>query len=82
MAKGSCILYSELDVEDNPVNCLYLIKGECRAQPFVNKEEGYYKPDQHDQQVYCKNGRDMQACPRLVAYQTHLKAIGLEKKAT
>jgi hypothetical protein len=24
----------------------------------------------------------MQACPRLVAYQTHLKAIGLEKKAT
>jgi len=83
MAKGSCILYSEMDVSDDTVNCVYLVKDECRAQPILDKEEGYYKPIERDRERFC-SGRviNFRACPRFQAYQDHLRAIGLEKKAT
>jgi hypothetical protein len=82
MAKASCILYSEMDVSDDPVNCVYFIGGECRAQPVLGKEEGYYKPNEEDKTNFCSNSRMMRTCPRAGLYHEHLRAIGLEKKAT
>ena len=79
--KTSYALYSEMDVSDDPVNCVYLFKDECRAQPFVDKEEGYYKPIDEDRKRFCSmRASNFRGCPRFQAYQDHLRAIGLEKK--
>jgi len=75
----SFILYSRLDVEDNPVNCVYLFGDECRAQPLLDKQAGYYKPTEEDKTNFCRNTRMMRTCPRAGLYHEHLRAIGLEK---
>ena len=82
MTKGSCILYAEVEVGDGLVDCVYLFKDECRAQPILDKGVGYYKPTEEDRRIYCTNHRRMRGCPRLQSYETYLKAKGLEKKAT
>lgn len=79
MTGRSFILYSRVEVGEDPVDCVYLFKDGCRAQPILDKEAGYYKPTEEDQRMYCRNHRQMRTCPRLQTYEIHLKAIGLEK---
>ena len=84
MTGNSFILYSELLTSDELVNCIYFASNECRAQPFVQVTQGqrdYYKPTEEEQKDYCGERASFRNCSRLVAYQDHLKAIGLEKKA-
>jgi len=81
--KESFILYSVIDVGDNPVDCVYLDKDDCRAVPYLPKYKEYYKPTEEEQKEFCKNPdnpRNFLACSRLQAYQNHLKAIGVEKE--
>ena len=83
MTKNSFILYSELLTGDHLVGCIYFASNECRAQPFVQVAQGerdYYKPTEQDQKEHCRSGGSFRRCPRLLAYQDHLKAIGLEKE--
>ncbi|MCJ7456095.1 hypothetical protein MUP07_05035 [Candidatus Bathyarchaeota archaeon] len=82
--KNSFILYSRVEVGEDLVDCVYLFKDGCRAQPILDKEAGYYKPTEEDQKIFCRNQRRMRTCPRLQTYEIYLKAIGLEKpeKAT
>jgi len=78
--KRSYILYSKIDVGENPVQCIYFLTDVCMAQPFAPGEKGgFYEPTEDDQTRYCKNPGNFPACARLLAYQGHLKAIGLEK---
>ena len=79
MRKNCFILYSEVELGDDLVDCIYLFKDECRAQPIVDKKEGYYKPTEEDQKNFCRNTRLMRTCPRAGLYHEHLRAIGLEK---
>ena len=78
----SFVLYTILEVEGKLVDCIYFANSECRAQPVVHGVSApgeFYKPNEQDQKEYCKNGANFQYCPRFIAYQAHLKAIGLEK---
>lgn len=80
----SFLVYNIIEVEGEPVDCIYLTKGECRAQPFARVGFGrggfaFYTPTETEQVKYCNNGPEFKACPRFVAYQDHLKAIGLVK---
>jgi hypothetical protein len=78
MRKKSFILYSEVELGDDLVDCIYLFKDECRAQPIVDKKEGYYKPTGEDKAHFCSmKAMDFRSCPRFQAYQDHLRAIGL-----
>ena len=84
MMKNSFILYSEVVIEDNPVDCIYFINGQCWAQPFATRTHTgpdieFYKPTDEDQKNYCKEIRNFQTCPRFLAYQGHLRAMGLKK---
>ena len=81
--KKSFILYSEVDVEGELLECVYLVSDECRAQPLTSKIEGeipYYKPSQEDLKIYCKDARNFRACPKYIGYQDDLKARGLEQE--
>jgi len=64
--------------EANLVDCIYFIGGECRAQLNTDKVGKCYTPTEEDQKNYCKD-EDFGGCPRFRAYQTHLRAIGLQK---
>jgi hypothetical protein len=73
------VLYNTIEVDEaSCVECIYFIGGECRAQLNTEKTGKCYAPTEEDQQSYCKD-EDFLDCPRLEAYQTHLKAIGLQK---
>ena len=79
--KRSFILYNEIEVGDDLVDCIYFLKDECWAQPFVSGEKGgYYAPTEEEQKKHCKNEANFHYCPRFTAYQNHLKAIGLKKE--
>jgi hypothetical protein len=58
--------------------CVYFLQERCAAQPLVEKGLLFYKPEEGDKNIYCKTG-DFMRCPRFMAYQAHLKVIGLEK---
>lgn len=80
------IIYNEISVESELVDCIYLNGGECRAQPFIAKMPGrmgeelnFFKPIEDDQNRYCKKTEGFQFCPRFKAYQEHLRAIGFQK---
>jgi len=87
--KKSFILYSEVHVEGDLVNCIYLINGQCWAQPFAahsklaqssaSEKIEFYKPTEEDQKHFCASGIGFQTCPRFQAYQDDLKARGLGK---
>jgi hypothetical protein len=79
--KKSFILYSEIDAGEKPLDCVYLMRGECRAQPFVDSDKEYYKPNDEDRAKFC-NRRYFRGCPRFQAYQTHIAALGLKKLST
>jgi hypothetical protein len=79
VTENSFILYSEVDLEDNPVDCIYLVKDECRAQPFVGPDKEYYKPTSEDQKDFCKNRENVKACPRLQSYRRHLAMFSLRR---
>jgi hypothetical protein len=75
------VVYTELQVEGDLLDCIYFTKGECLAQPFVKlPSKEYYKPNEEDQKSFCKNRDEFRACPRFGAFQEHLRALGLEKK--
>jgi hypothetical protein len=75
----SFVLYNVIDVDEaSPVDCIYFIGGECRAQINTDKTGKCYIPTQQDQKDYCKD-EEFLSCPRFEAYQTHLKTIGLQK---
>ena len=81
----SFVLYTVLEVEGELVNCIYFANNECRAQPVVlgvSAMGEFYKPTEEDQTRFCRNTRSVgfRTCPRLLTYQGHLKAIGLEKE--
>jgi hypothetical protein len=80
MEKNSFILYSRVEVGEDLVDCVYLFKDGCRAQPILDKEAGYYKPTEEDKTRFCSNPRLMRTCPRAGLYHEHLRAIGLEKE--
>ena len=62
------------------MDCIYFLKDECWAQPFVSGEKGgYYEPTEEEQKEYCKSRANFQYCPRFKAYHDHLKAIGLKE---
>jgi len=78
--ENSFILYSEVDIGDDLVDCIYLVKDECRAQPFVAGDRAYYKPTEDEKKGICKEAGQFRMCPRLQAYQAHLRAMGLERE--
>ena len=73
------IIYSEVDVGPDAMDCVYFFEDECRAQPFMDKTEGYYKPTQEDQTGFCRNPdpTGSHTCPRAEAYRIHLRMINL-----
>jgi hypothetical protein len=82
----SFVLYTILEVEGNLVNCVYLINGQCWAQPFATHMHGgpaieLYKPTEDEQKRFCTNtGREgFRICPRAGLYHEYLRAKGLEK---
>jgi hypothetical protein len=79
----SFVLYTVLEVEGELVDCIYFANNECRAQPVVRGVSGvgdFYKPTAEEQKDFCKERSNFRACARLLAYQTHLRALGLEKE--
>ena len=66
------------------MDCIYIVKGECMAQPFTQHSAagslGFYKPNEEDQKTFCKNAEASKTCPRFTAYHEHLKAVGLAKQ--
>ena len=85
MLKNTYILYHEVEVKGEPVDCIYLNGDECRAQPYSQRVKGamegmlFYKPNEEDKKRFCQLASQFKECPRFVAYQNHLRAIGLEK---
>jgi len=83
--KKTYVLYNEVDVEGELVDCIYLNYDECRAQPYIAKKIGrpedmtFYNPSKEDKEKYCQVAGQFKDCPRFVAYQNHLRAIGLQK---
>ena len=76
------ILYAEIHVRGDLVDCIYFIKERCFAQPILvsgDVDAHHYKPNEDDKKAYCNNGEEFKECPRFDAYQDHLKAIGLRK---
>jgi hypothetical protein len=63
------------------MDCIYLVKGECLAQPFVTGDKAYYKPTEEDRKGFCTERTNVRACPRLQTYQAHFRAMGSEKGA-
>jgi hypothetical protein len=79
----SFVLCNMIEVEGDLVNCVYLVDGECRAQPFTKMHgsrgsTGFYKPTEEEQKNYCQ-AYTFNTCPRFKAYQDHLKFAGLQK---
>jgi hypothetical protein len=72
------VLYNQIDVEASPLECIYFIDNECRAQLNTDKAGKCYAPTEEDQTSYCKD-EEFPDCPRFIAYQDHLRAIGLQK---
>ena len=78
----SFVLYTIVSSEENLVNCIYFIYDVCRSQPHIplnDRTDQFYKPTPGEQGDFCKNGPAFEKCPRFVAYQNHLKAVGLAK---
>jgi len=76
----SLVLYHEIDVGRDPVNCIYLIFDDCHAQPFATRTgTGFYSPSEDDKKRFCQVADHFKNCPRFVAYQNHLLAIGMKK---
>jgi hypothetical protein len=76
------VLYTIVSSEEKLVNCIYFIYDVCRSQPHIplnNRIDQFYKPTGPEQGELCKNGPAFEKCPRFVAYQNHLKAVGLAK---
>ena len=77
------ILYNEIEVGEGPVDCIYLVKGECRAQPFARQRRtdstGFYTPTEDEQKKFCVNPSEWTSCPRFQVYREHLRTIGLKK---
>lgn len=71
----SYIFYSERLMSGEPVDCVYLLKGSCRAQPFFFNESDYYKPTEDEKKEFCLNLGRFRQCPRLMAYQAHLQVV-------
>jgi hypothetical protein len=88
LSAKSFVFYTEVGVEGDLVNCIYLINGNCWAQPFAARTSlerqqlaeaiSFYKPTEEDQAAYCAFATFLK-CPRFTAYQDHLKAAGLVK---
>ena len=77
------VLYNEIEVnEDEVVDCIYFVGGDCRAQPFsltvgLGAKGGFYKPTDEEIRKYCK--ADFTECPRYKAYIEYLVAANLQK---
>lgn len=80
------ILYNEIEVEGELVDCIYLNEDECRAQPYVAKriarpeDRTFYKPNEEDKKEFCHQRVEFRSCPRYQAYQSHLRAMGLKEE--
>jgi hypothetical protein len=72
------ILYSEIQLGENQVDCIYFVSGVCMATP-TSVGGDYYKPTEQDQKDWCKNIAKFKTCPRFTGYQEHLRAVGLQK---
>ena len=68
----SYIFYTELTVIGESMQCVYLIKEDCCAQPVITDVMDFYKPTEDEKRDICLRDGNFLACPRLRAYQTHL----------
>jgi hypothetical protein len=62
------------------MDCIYLSRNDCLAQPASALKREHYKPTDEDQKLFCKNGSEFKACPRFTAYQEHVRSFKLFQK--
>jgi hypothetical protein len=75
-ALKSYIFYTELIMSGEPMECIYLLREACHAQPFITHEADFYKPTQDERKEYCLDLSRFNACPRLLQYQIFLANTG------
>jgi hypothetical protein len=78
------ILYREIIVGDDLMECVYFSKDNCMAQPTEMKglpalRVPLYQPSEEDKKEFCQSKDNFLACGRFKGYQQHLKALGLTK---
>jgi hypothetical protein len=86
----SFLFYTEVYVEGDLMNCVYLNNGQCWAQPFAPRttldrqaavdQIELYKPTGDEQTRFCTNTRPagFRTCPRAMLYHDYLRARGLD----
>lgn len=66
------IFHTEVFVTGEPMQCVYLLRESCHAQPFISTQDDYYKPTEDEKKDICQDGNRFRACPRLIQYQDYL----------
>jgi succinylarginine dihydrolase len=69
----SYIFHTELIVTDKPMQCVYLVKEECHAQPFIYNNSDYYKPSEDEIKTFCLESGRFRTCPRLLQFESYLE---------
>jgi hypothetical protein len=83
--KKTFILYREIVVRDDLMECIYFSGGNCLAQPTEMKAHApslrmpLFKPSKDEKKELCLTRGKFLACGRFKGYQQHLKALGLTK---
>jgi len=76
------ILYREIIVGDDWMECVYFSEGHCTAQPAEMKlihHKPFYQPTEEERKALCQTKEDFLRCGRFIGYQQHLRAMGLKK---
>jgi len=76
------ILYREIIVGDDLMECVYFSNGDCMAQPIEIRaidKRASYKPTEEERKALCQTNDAFVRCGRFMGYQQHLRAVGLKK---
>ena len=76
------ILYRDIIVEGELMECVYFSNGDCTAQPVEMKmihRMPFYKPTDEEKKSLCQTKDSFLNCGRFKGYQQHLQAAGLKK---
>lgn len=70
------IFQTEVIVSGEVMQCVYLLRDECHAQPFVSMKLDFFKPSEDDKKSFCLNPTEFESCPRLHQYLEFLEKSG------
>lgn len=75
----SYIFYTEVMMDGEPMQCVYLVKNDCRAQPFAVNTSEYYEPTEDEKKSICIVPVEFMRCPRFRQYESFLDKAGLKR---